>query len=99
MKAAAEHLWAMQSPQDGLMNILILSLWYADFEISRDQFSCAKASKHRIVEKYWNHERGYRIADILCAFEKLAFRFRSIIHDLDWSAPKSPIRGHIQLQL
>ena len=52
-----------------------------------------------IVEKYWNHERGYRIADILCAFEKLAFRFRSIIHDLDWSAPKSPIRGHIQLQL
>ena len=45
-----------------------------------------------IVEKYWNRERGYRIADILCAFEKLASRFRSI-SDLDWSAPKPPICG------
>ena len=30
------------------MNILILSpLWYADLEILTDQFSCAKATKHR----------------------------------------------------
>ncbi|KAN0075035.1 hypothetical protein V8E54_007646 [Elaphomyces granulatus] len=45
-------------------------------------------------KKYWNRERerGHRIADILCAFEKLASRFRSI-SDLDWSAPNPPICG------
>ncbi|KAN0083202.1 hypothetical protein V8E54_002290 [Elaphomyces granulatus] len=91
MKAAAEHLWTMAITARRLL----------DEHINLEPTMQLNTG---IVEKYWNRERGYRIADILCAFEKLASRFRSIIvHDLDWSAPSLPsvvkaLKSHIQLQ-
>ncbi|KAN0083351.1 hypothetical protein V8E54_002439 [Elaphomyces granulatus] len=64
MKAAAEHLWTMAITARRLL----------DEHINLEPTMQLNTG---IVEKYWNRERGYRIADILCAFEKLASRFRT----------------------